>query len=144
MMYDYKKILAIFIPILGIIALIIHFTQTFNSLGVYIFEFSLSFLIIFIALLFAKKEVFRIWSKFAVIIVPISTVLILISPSIGDPLRLVFDKKEATFFLAIQFLVMSVVLILTKSFRPTWRLWIILPITFILSAIIMIIAAIVL
>ena len=137
MNYNYKKILVLLIPILLIIALSVYITKIFNSVGVLFFDFSIAFIIIFTTLLLTKQQVFYTWLRFATIFLSISIILIAISPSINGSL-IGFDKKSATFSLAISFLIISLSLITTKSFRPSWRLWLILPVAFVLSIIVLI------
>lgn len=67
-------------------------------------------------LLFLREQVFHAWSKFSVIFLPIAIVLIVIAPTINGTL-IGFDKESAALWLAIIFLIVSLLIIVLKSFR---------------------------
>lgn len=141
---NHKKLVLFAIPLLAILASIIYFTKTFNFIGAFIFYFSLSLIVTSIFFLFAKQESFRPWLKFAAIFVVIVVILIIISPTTGDSLRLVFGKKEVALFSAVIFSVMSIALIFAKSFHPDWKLWFIFPIAFMFGVVLVVIAGLIL
>lgn len=69
-------------------------------------------------LLFLPRAIFNTWKKFAVFIIPISIVLIIITPVYCHaPLGLCFDKKLTTQFLSISFAIISLIIIIYKSVR---------------------------
>src|SRR3989304_4821892 len=108
-MENYKKTLTLLIILFGAVASTIYVTHTFNSFGVFIFDFSLIFLIIFIVLILAKEEIIYVWFKFASIFLPITIFFVIISPTVNGSL-IGLDKKLTTFFLATIFLVISILI----------------------------------
>ena len=83
-------------------------------IGVPLLLFSVVFAIISLVLLFARDEIFRSWSKFARIFLPIAAILIILSPS--QPSFLNPDRELTTWWMAGLFLVISILLIAWK-----WR-----------------------
>ncbi len=74
------------------------------------------FVPILILLLFFPKEVFKTWSRFAIVLIPIIIGLIVITPIQCDaPLGLCFDKKSITWFLSESFAVISIIIIIIKA-----------------------------
>lgn len=83
---------------------------------VVIWSFLLS--ILFLILIFLSKEIFKTWIKFAIIVVPISVVLISGTPiQCSAPLGLCFDKSRLTIFLSVIFAIISLIIIIYKSVR---------------------------
>lgn len=69
-------------------------------------------------LLFLPKEIFKTWKKFAIVLIPISIILITITPiQCSAPLGMCFDKKLITRFLSITFSIISLIIIIYKSVR---------------------------
>lgn len=78
---------------------------------------SLLFIIFFI-LIFLPKEIFKTWIKFAIVVVPISAILISGTPiQCNAPLGLCFDKSRLTIFLSVIFSIISLIIIIYKSMR---------------------------
>jgi hypothetical protein len=72
---------------------------------------------ILIILQFFRREVFVTWGKFAVVLVPVIVLMIYNTPvQCNAPLGLCFDKKSITRFLSEGFAILSLIIILTKSF----------------------------
>lgn len=114
MNYKYKKILAYLVPVFLVVSFIIHITQTFNSTGVFFFDFLLTLTIIFGVIIFVKQQVFRAWLKFAIVFLLFAIIFVLITPnstsSFAD-----FDKKSLTLFLAGIFLISSLGIIFWEA-----------------------------
>ena len=73
---------------------------------------------ILIILFFFPSEVFKFWKKFAIILIPISIILITITPVYCDaPLNLCFNKILTTRFTSIIFAIISLIIIIYKSVR---------------------------
>lgn len=69
-------------------------------------------------LFFLPRTIFNTWKKLAVFLIPISIILIIITPVYCDaPLGLCFDKKLITQFLSISFSIISLIIIIYKSVR---------------------------
>ncbi len=63
-----------------------------------------------------REEVYRAWFKFARIWIPLSLVLIFITPEYSEGL-VPLDRGSVSFFLSVVFLVISLVIIIYKSFK---------------------------
>lgn len=103
---------------------------------------SFCFFILSIILLFVKEKVFYVWSKFSAVFILITALIIAKAPVYSgsiDP----FEKKPVTIFLTSLFFLMSLALILSKTFRPNWKLWIVLPIAFIFSVVGVLVAVVI-
>jgi len=97
----------------------------FDSIGTFIFLFSIVLIIILGILLFFQKEIFDVWFGVARIYLPIAVILILISPSqrqcglgvvcIGS------DKEDISWFLSVAFLIISLILIIRAHHRTQQR-----------------------
>jgi len=79
------------------------------------------FILIFISifLFFTKEQVFNSWKKFAIWYIPISAILIFLSPTghssgLGGP-SLAIDREAATMFLSGLYLIISLLIITIKS-----------------------------
>src|SRR3990167_2617188 len=73
--------------------------------------------LIFFALIFVRREVFITWAKVLIPFAVLGIWLILVSPPLGDPLRLEFGRTEMT-KMVVQFLaVLSMVVIAWKYWR---------------------------
>lgn len=78
---------------------------------------SLLFIIFFI-LIFLSKEIFKTWKKIAIVLIPVSIILIIITPiQCSAPLGLCFDKSRLTIFLSVIFSIISLIIIIYKSVR---------------------------
>lgn len=78
--------------------------------------FSACLFIISLILLIVREQVFKAWSKFSIIFLPIAIVLIEISPSTSgsiDPI----EKEPVTLLSAAIFLIVSILIISIKSFK---------------------------
>lgn len=72
---------------------------------------------ILIILQFFRREVFNTWGKFALVFIPIIILIITLTPVYcSAPLGLCFDKKSITRFLSMDFAILSLIIIFTKSF----------------------------
>ena len=73
---------------------------------------------ILVIMLFLSREVFETWKKFAIVLIPISVILITITPVYCDaPLNLCLDKKLITWLTSIGFSILSLIIIIYKSVR---------------------------
>jgi len=71
---------------------------------------------ILVILFFFSREVFSTWKKFAIVLIPISIILITITPVYCDaPLNLCLDKKLSTWLYSIGFSILSLIIIIYKS-----------------------------
>lgn len=77
---------------------------------------SICLFVISLALLFTKHQIFTTWSKFAMIFLPIATVLVAITPTIGGAI-IDFDKESLALFLSGVFLIASLAIITVKSLK---------------------------
>ena len=98
---------------------IFEFTETYTQpLGL----ISLSLIFISIVLLFLWPEVFKTWSRFAMVAIPLAVIWIALTPvqsssgsiaglGIGD------DRESVTWFVSIFFLAVSFIIIAVKSYK---------------------------
>jgi hypothetical protein len=117
MNYNPKKVLSPLIILFIVLTILIYVTKTFNSLGVFIFDFSLAFIVIFIILIWAPKDVFIRWLKFTFIFLVLSIITVVVTPETGSDFIFPIDKKVATFSLSILFVIISVIIVLVKKYR---------------------------
>ena len=76
------------------------------------------FVFVLIILFFFSREVFSTWKKFAIVLIPISIILITITPVYCDaPLNLCLNKILVTRFTSIGFSILSLIIIIYKSVR---------------------------
>lgn len=69
-------------------------------------------------LLFFSKEIFNTWKKFAIFLIPLSIILIIITPVYCHaPLNLCFNKILTTRFTSIGFSILSLIIIIYKIIR---------------------------
>lgn len=117
MIEKHKKILALMIPAVIIMALTVYVRRLFSPVGVFVFEFSLALCFVLGASLFIKKEVFYIWLKFAVIFIITSIVFVTLAPTTSGDIFFPIDKKIASFLFSIVFLIASLFIIAIQSYR---------------------------
>ena len=73
---------------------------------------------ILVILIILPRAIFNTWKRFAIFLIPISIVLIIITPVYCHaPLGMCFDKKLITRFLSITFAIISLIIIIYKSVR---------------------------
>jgi len=116
MNYNHKKFLLLLITLFLVAAILIYITKKFNSLGVFVFDFSLAFAVIFITLMRVSKNIFVKWLKFAAIFLLLSVIIILITPETGSDFIFSIDRKVVTFGLSVLFTISSVIVILSKKY----------------------------
>jgi len=87
-----------------------------NNLGIPLALFSIISIFILLILLFLREQVFHMWSKFAIIFLPIAIIFVAITPEYRD-VFFSFDKEMYTLFFATIFLIVSLLIIAIKSFR---------------------------
>lgn len=107
-----------------------------------VYTFSIPIIILSFLFLFFQENIFKVWLKFATLFVSISIIAIILMAVETSGTLIFINERMSSIFLATIFFFMSLALIITKSFRPAWRLWIVLPLAFILSAIGLLIFAI--
>lgn len=73
-----------------------------------------------VILFFTKPEVFKAWSKFAMLVIPLLALLIIFTPVQcgGGYVGLCLDKEMASIFSGVGFFIVSLVLIIYKSLKP--------------------------
>jgi hypothetical protein len=113
---NYKKKIAVVLPLLLIIVAAIYVNKFFTPLGTFLEFFSLAFAVVFFILLFTDVYVFSYWKKFTLIFFPLATLFVILMPSISEGF-VGIDKELATIFLAALFFVISLGIIIWKSFR---------------------------
>lgn len=92
------------------------YIDNFNEIIQVVLIFSIPIIIVSFVLLFFQEQVFRAWSKFTIIFLPIAVILIVITPSTTgsiDPI----EREPLTLFLSVIFLIISIFIIAIKSFR---------------------------
>ncbi len=80
----------------------------------------LSLSIIFLILLFTKEAVFNSWKKFGIWYIPLAAILIFLAPSSSGGsfgYSMGFDREAVTMFTSGLFLIISLLIIITKSWR---------------------------
>lgn len=77
---------------------------------------SICLFVISIILLITREQVFYAWSKFSIIFFPMAFVIIFMAPVINGTL-IGFDKELATLYLASIFVIISLLIIIFKSFQ---------------------------
>lgn len=100
----------------GDISCVHNYIDNFNEIIQITFIFSIPVIIISLVLLFLKEKAFKAWSKFAIIFIPISIILISITPSVKRTL-IGFDREIITIGLAIIFFTVSLLIIVVNSAR---------------------------
>ncbi len=89
-----------------------------ESLGQPLALGSVSFFLISIILLFVKKEVFVLWSKFALVAIPLLVLWIILTPvTCGAALGVCLDKELVSWYASISFLIISLIIIIYKSLQ---------------------------
>ena len=94
-----------------------------QTLGEPIFFFSMSLLLVSIALFFVREEVFKSWRRFAYWAVPISIIILWLAPTstpggIGISF-LDFSKQTASWLVSSAFLLISLWIIVSRSLHAT-------------------------
>lgn len=113
---NHKKEMAIFLPLLFFLSLYIYVERLFTPIGTFVFSFSSALFLVLSILFFTKDYVFRAWFKFSKFYLPISTILVLITPdSSGNIMD--FDNELTALWLAGIFLISSLGIIIYKSFK---------------------------
>ena len=78
-----------------------------------------SFFLVFISIvtLFLRQEVFKTWSKFAMVAIPLGAILIALTPTQGNGSFATpdIDREIITWFVSILFLAISLIIIAIKS-----------------------------
>lgn len=76
------------------------------------------FIFVLFILLFLSREIFNAWKKFTIVFIPISVILIIITPVYCNaPLNMCFNKILTTRFTSIGFAILSLIIIIYKSVR---------------------------
>lgn len=114
---SHKKLILIAIPLFAILSAIIYGMRTFNSVGVFIFDFSIAFLVVSVFLLFVRQSVFYAWSKMAMFFLPVATVFSLLAPEISSDPFFPVEKKIVILFFSFIFILTSLILIIFKSLQ---------------------------
>lgn len=115
----YKKILAITAPLLFLLAGIIYFQRFFTTLGTLIFSYSFSTALSLSFLYFLREEIFCSWLRFTKWYLSFAAIAIILSLGShgGWGVGNIFDTELVTMFSAGIFFIISLILIVYKSFR---------------------------
>ena len=96
-------------------------SRIIEGVGQPIFMGSITVIILAIILLFSRQEAFTSWKKFAIWAIPLGAILIALTPvsdggagGIGIPN---IDREIVTWIVSLAFLLISIVIILHKSFN---------------------------
>jgi len=83
-----------------------------------LFLVSISLFFISIVLFFTKQEVFKAWSRFALVAIPLLALWIILTPvRCGAALGICLDKEIVSWISSVGFLIVSLVIIIYKSLR---------------------------
>lgn len=85
-----------------------------------LFPSSISLSLIFLILLFTKEAVFNSWKKFGVWYIPLAALLIFITPSSSGGsfgFSMGIDREGVTMFTSAIFLIVSILIIIVKSWK---------------------------
>ena len=88
-------------------------SQFFSVFGEIIFVFTSLFLLSLITYKM-RDDIFQSWFKLVRIWVPLTIILVLISPEYGNSLFPI-EKGSVSFFMSVLFLIISIILIIYKS-----------------------------
>lgn len=132
MNYKKKKLLTLFVSVLGLIAAFILTSP--NTVGlcssgdIFCFDpydeligqplgiFSVCVFVISLILLIVHDQIFETWSKFSLIVLPILVILIAVTPAVkSNPIS--FDKEMTTLSLAAVYFILSILIIIFKSLK---------------------------
>ena len=76
---------------------------------------------ILVILIILPRAIFNTWKRFAIFLIPISIVLITITPvQCSAPLGMCFDKIVTAKLTSISFAIISLIIIIYKSVRIIW------------------------
>lgn len=115
-----------------ILIISIDINNFFNFFGEFTYYFSVVASVILFSMLFMKEEVFNVWKGFAPLFILSSILISGILPSDGN----FFDLREISIHaLSLTFFISSV--FITKYYSKKFNFWIIIPVSFILSLILL-------
>jgi len=123
MKLNYKLYLIGLISSLSVLAIYIYIVRVFSQVGTALFMFSISLIPIMFTLIFLKKQIFISWKKFAIPFIIFSASWITIAPEhcgggwagFGG---CAFDKESTSMFTAGLLFIISVLIILIKTWQP--------------------------
>ena len=98
------------------------FNHLGDSIGQPLLMLSLSLMIITFILLFLRPEIFKTWSKFAMVAIPLGAILIALTPvqsssGVIAGLGIGEDRESVTWAVSILFLLISLTIIVIKSIK---------------------------
>jgi hypothetical protein len=89
-----------------------------EGVGVPLMLFGVCILFLSLLLRFLNEKIFRTWSRFALIYLPIAALLLYLTPVQCDaPLGLCTDRELVTWWLAGLFVIVSLIIIIVKLVR---------------------------
>jgi cytochrome bd-type quinol oxidase subunit 2 len=92
----------------------------YDELSVFLILFSAPVFLLSLILLFLREEIFRSWKHFAYWWLPISAFFIMLAPSTDRgsfDFGMGFDREAVTWFFAVLFFLISLILIIYKSIK---------------------------
>lgn len=82
-----------------------------------LFFLSIPFLLVIIILFFRPKETFDVWKKFAIIFLPLSIILIAITPVTSYDMMFDYNKEKITWIMSGLFFVISLMVIIINIIK---------------------------
>lgn len=111
---NYKLKLSMMAILSLVISVAIYATSHFTTIGTIIFSFGSALFLVFLILRYTKESIFHTWKRFAIPYLVLSVVALLFQDMNRDYL---FDTEMISMFLAVIFLVISIVLIVYKTHK---------------------------
>lgn len=84
-----------------------------DNVGIPLFTFSISWLILSFILRFTSEQTFKSWLRFTKYYLPITAGIIILSPTIDGGIT-GFDKEFMSWFFSVTFLIVSLIIIFIK------------------------------
>lgn len=92
-------------------------SYTTDGINVFVFSFSLAFGVVLVFVSFFRKAVFRSWAIFATWWTFLSVLLMFLAPEYTPDFITPFDKKLTALWTAILFFLISLTIIIIKSWK---------------------------
>lgn len=93
------------------------YIDNFNEIVQLVFIFSIPIAIISFILLFFQEQIFRVWSKFTIIFLPIAIITVIWMAQGTRGTLISIDEEIGSLFSATIFLITSLLIIAIKSFK---------------------------
>ncbi len=116
---NYKTKLITGSVVSALVAGFVWYTSYFTTLGTTLFYFAVSLALIFLVLIFVSKKIFDSWRMFSTIYFFVSIIIISIpmQPTGNMGPTSFIDREAVGTFLAVLFLVISLIIIIYKSIQ---------------------------